>query len=588
MKNRKYFSYSDLKDSNFTKNLFALVNFNETLVKSLEAEPIHQKLRLFYDEREFVNTDCIISRRFAYLYSDPPSIQIPTFYDGWLDIQKPVLLFGIGLGYGLKYLLDKSTIPKLYVYERDKSLLKVALTLNDYASQILTERLVIVPQEEIFTLVGKGIKVILPEPLLFIENQLEYLTISRMIDTGEISSKRAVFFKGTLYILDCATTLFDQGWDVFEIDQAVLGMQKIQQLLDILQPDLVFQINFLNKIEQISTNRVIVVWHIDPIASPIPRVEPSETQNLYIFTHNPEHISTCQELGYTYFEYLPLCAVTHKFFPQKLDSDSQKRFSCDVSFVGSLMSENQHRLLTALFNTLEKLQREDNEAWGKIHDWIIKLISNPPVGSKNLHFIEELQKLLRTHKLPDVVNINESDIYVAAPVEEFLAYLWRKQLISALAPIGIHLWGTEEWKTDFPHNYRGSADHYLDLPKIYIASKINMDISRINQPNIVTMRVFDVLACGGFVLADRNESLLELFKEDWDIVCYDTPGEAVDKINYYLNHESDRMTVAQRGYEKVVKSHTFEHRINHILRRTGLEYRSWKTVDGRQKIEIAN
>ncbi len=566
---RKYFSYSELKNSIFAKNLFSLVEFNSALIKSLQEESIHEHLRLFYDDKGFINADYLISRKFAYLYSKRPSVQIPTFYNEWLDIKKPALLFGIGLGYGLKYLLDQSSIPKIYVYERDKSLLKIALTLNDYASQIVANRLVIVPQEEIFTLAGKGIEAILPEPLLLIENQLEYLTISRMINNGEISSKRAVFFKGTLYVLDCATTLFDQGWDVLEIDQSVLSLQKIQQLLDVLKPELVFQINYLNKIEQISHERAVVVWHIDPIASPIPEVEPSQVNNLYIFTHNPEHLLESQDLGYKHFDYLPLCAVTHKFYPRKLDSRIQKRFGCDVSFVGSLMFENQHRLLTTLFNALEILKKEQNEAWGIIHEWITQIISAPLVGSKDYRIIEELQDILKTHDLPDVIKINDSDIYVAAPVEEFLAYLWRKQVISALVPGGIHIWGTDEWKPDFPQNYRGTADHYLDLPKIYIASKINLDISRINQPNIITMRVFDILACGGFVLADRNESLLEFFKENWDIVCYDTAEEAVDKSNYYLNHESDRIRISQRGYQKVVNSHTFVHRINHILTKTG-------------------
>jgi len=570
MNTRKYISYSDLKDSIFTKNLFALVDSNGPLVMLLEAEQIHDKLRIFNDDKDFANGEYFVNRKFTQFYRDPPKLQIPTFYDEWLDIQKPALLFGIGLGYGLKYLLDKSTIPKLYVYERDKSLLKVALTLNDYASQIVAKRLVIVPQEEIFTLVGKGIEVILPEPLLFRENKVEYLTISRMIKSGNISTRRAVIFSGTLYILDCAVTLYDQGWDVFEIDPDILSTQMTHYLLDVLNPDLLFQINLLYEIEQFSQKRVVVEWEIDPIASPIPPVESSEDRNLFVFTQNPEHIAKYQEMGYSHFEYLSLCANPHKFFPNRLNSDSQKRFGCDVSFGGSLMLETQQTLLTVLLDTLSTLSREENKTWENIHAWITKLISNPPVGSKNLQLIEELENLLKASELPEAVKINESYLVVTAPVAEFLAYLWRKQVVSAIVPFGIHIWGKEEWKNEFAQNYRGKADHYLDLPKIYIASKINLDISRINQPNIVTMRVFDVLACGGFVLADRNETLLELFKEDWDIVCFDTPEEAVDKINYYLNHENDRLTIAQRGYDNVVNSHTFEHRINHILNRTGL------------------
>jgi len=570
MNTRKYISYSNLKDSIFTKNLFALSDFHDTLVKFLVAEQIHNKLRLFYDDKDFVNGEYFVNRKLTQFYRKPPSLQIPTFYDEWLDIQRPALLFGIGLGYGLKYLLEKSTIPKLYVYEQDKGLLKVALTLNDYASQILTERLVIVPQEEIFTLVDKGIEVILPEPLLFGENKVEYLTLSRIIESGNISTRRAVIFSGMLFIFDCAVTLYDQGWDVLEITPTILTAEMTHYLLDALNPDVVLKIDLFDKIEQYSRKRVVVEWEIDPIASRIPTVESSATENLFVFTHNPERISEYQELGYSHFEYLPLCTNPHKFFPNRLDSDSQKRFGCDVSFVGSLMLKTQQNLLTVFLDTLSRLSREERKTWGNIHVWLTKLISNPPVGSKNSRFIEELQNLLKTHKLPDVVKINETDIYVAASVEEFLAYLWRKQVISALVPIGIHIWGAEEWKNDFPKNYRGSADHYLDLQKLYTASKINLDISRIYQPNVITMRIFDVLACGGFVLADRNDALLELFQEDWDIVCYDTPEEASDKINYYLNHESERRTIAQRGYTKVVQSHTFEHRLNHILSKTGL------------------
>ncbi len=571
MKNRNYISYSDLTDSIFTKNLFGLSKINESLIKSLKTEQIHNKLRLFKDDNDFVNGAYFVNKRFCRFFNNPPDKLIPIFFDEWLDLKKPSLLFGIGLGYGLKYLLDNSDIPELYVYERDKSLLKVALTLHDFASQILIRRLVIVPQEEIFTLADKGIDSVLPGPLLFRENKVEYLTISRMLKTGLISNKRAVIFSGSLFIIDCATTLYDQGWDVLEIDQDVLTGQKVQHLLNALNPDLVLQINLQEQIQQYRQNRIVVEWEIDPMASPIPAVDPSENGNLFVFTHNPDRISTYQEKDYSHIEYLPLCANPHKFSPVKLAPDSHKRFGCDVSFVGSLMLDTQQNLLNVLFDTLSILSGDGNKSWEAVHTWITKLTSSPPDGSKKLQLIKELKYLLKASDLPEEVSVNDSYLLVTAPVEEFLAFLWRKQVITAMVPLGIHIWGKEEWKTDFHSNYRGKADHYLDLPKIYRASKINLDISRTSQPNIITMRVFDVLACGRFILADRNETLLELFKEDWDIVCYDTQEEAVDKINFYIHHEIDRTKITERGYEKVVNSHTFAHRLNHILKETGLK-----------------
>ncbi len=567
---RKYISYSDLKKSVFTKNLKAFACPDGTLIKALEAEQIHNKLRLFYEHKDFVNAEYLTDRKYVPFYRNPPDLEIPPIYDEWLQIQQPTLLFGVGLGYGLKYLLEQSTIPKLFVYERDKSLLKAALILHDFAQQLSEERLVIVPQEDIFTIVDKGIEKTIPGHILFRENKIDYLTLSRMIKTGKISTKRAVIFSGTLFILDCAVTLFDQGWDVFVIDPDIMSTEKTHYLLDRLNPDIVIKINLLNKIEQFSQKRAIVEWEIDPIAFQIPPVESAESQNLFIFTHNPDRVSKYQEKGYSHFEYLPLCANPHKFYPRRLDPEARHQFGCDVSFVGSLMLKSQQSFLPKVLDILKKLSREENESWGNIHDWIINLISNPPVMSKNLNLIEELMSLLNSITPPRLLKKQKIYFLIISSIEEYLAYLWRKQVVLALVPMDIHIWGTKEWKTDFPENYRGSADHYLDLPQLYSASKVNLDISRIYQPNIITMRVFDVLACGGFVLADRNESLFELFIEDWDIVCYDTPEEATDKINYYLNHDSDRQTIAERGYDKVKKSHTFENRINYILNKTGL------------------
>ncbi|MFQ5772868.1 MAG: DUF3880 domain-containing protein, partial [bacterium] len=406
MRNRKYIAYSDIKDSIFAKNSFALAELNKPLVEALQAQQIHNKLHLFKDENDFVNGEYLVNNKYCVFYSKPPELQIPIFYDEWLNIKKPALLFGIGLGYGLKYLLNHSAIPKLYVYVRDKSLLKIALTLNDYASQILTERLVIVSQENLFTLADKVIEFILPEPLLFRENKVEYLTISRIIKTGRISTKRAVILSGTLFVLDCATTLFDQGWDVFEIDRALSTPQEVYQSVENLQPDLVFQINLQDEMQKFNQKRVVVEWEIDPMASPIPPVESGGTGKLFIFTHNPDRLLNFQENNYAHCEYLPLCSNPHKFSPTKLDADSQKRFHCDLSFVGSLMFKTQQDLFAVLLDALDKQSREENEGWSKIGAWMQQLISNPPAGCKNSTLLTELKNLLQVSELPDSVRIH--------------------------------------------------------------------------------------------------------------------------------------------------------------------------------------
>ena len=340
--------------------------------------------------------------------------------------------------------------------------------------------------------------------------------------------------------------------------------------IDSLKPALIFKINLLHEIEQLSGERVVVEWEIDPTASPMLSVKPDECQNLFVFSHNLRRVSEFKRAGYPQVEYLPLCASKQKFSRPAGERNPRRGFECDVSFVGSLMLNNQKRLMASLLETIDAISKTEDAAWLEISKWIRNLIARPPVLTKALNVIEQLQGLLNSYKLSDLIIIKDRLYLVTAIVEEFLGYLWRKQVIEAILPFHPYLWGSREWQHDFPEYYQGYADHYLELPRVYLSSKINLDISRIYQPNIVTMRVFDVLVCGGFILADRCEALLDIFKEDWDIVCYDTPEEAVDKINYYLEHEDLRTVIARRGYFKVMNSHTFEHRINYILTRTGL------------------
>jgi hypothetical protein len=69
----------------------------------------------------------------------------------------------------------------------------------------------------------------------------------------------------------------------------------------------------------------------------------------------------------------------------------------------------------------------------------------------------------------------------------------------------------------------------------------------------VTRRIFEGMACGKLVITDRiskEKRLEDLFKENEEIVLYDTKEEALEKINFYLNNEAERERIALNGYRK--------------------------------------
>jgi spore maturation protein CgeB len=79
------------------------------------------------------------------------------------------------------------------------------------------------------------------------------------------------------------------------------------------------------------------------------------------------------------------------------------------------------------------------------------------------------------------------------------------------------------------------------------------------------MRVFDVLACGGFVLAEWSQDLDNLFNIGKEVETYRTINELVQKVEYYLAHRDKAFEIARRGQEVVRKKHTIATRMGYIL-----------------------
>lgn len=71
-------------------------------------------------------------------------------------------------------------------------------------------------------------------------------------------------------------------------------------------------------------------------------------------------------------------------------------------------------------------------------------------------------------------------------------------------------------------------------------------------------------ACGIFQLTDRKylEEHFELGKE---MICYDNPREVKESVRYYLAHHEERMAIAKRAQAKVLRRHTYRHRMQWML-----------------------
>lgn len=102
------------------------------------------------------------------------------------------------------------------------------------------------------------------------------------------------------------------------------------------------------------------------------------------------------------------------------------------------------------------------------------------------------------------------------------------------------------------------------------AASINLAITSGKVPgasrgDFTTGRTFQIPACKGFMLHERNQEVLDLFEEGKEIACYGSVEEIAEKIDYYLAHPEERKAVAEAGYRRCVPAYSDSTRLRELL-----------------------
>ena len=79
-------------------------------------------------------------------------------------------------------------------------------------------------------------------------------------------------------------------------------------------------------------------------------------------------------------------------------------------------------------------------------------------------------------------------------------------------------------------------------------------------------RMYEIPACGVFMLAERNEENVEVFAEGKEAEFFSDRKELLDKIRYYLAHPQQRGVIAEAGYWRCQNSgYSYTQRLHNLL-----------------------
>ena len=125
-------------------------------------------------------------------------------------------------------------------------------------------------------------------------------------------------------------------------------------------------------------------------------------------------------------------------------------------------------------------------------------------------------------------------------------------------------WFWDRYSSTRPY-FRGAA-FGRDQRLAFSGAKIVINLVRRANRDTHGPRTFEIPACGGFMLTDRTDEQCSFLAEDKEAVYFSSTEEMIDKIRYYLAHDSARRRIAEAGYRRITSGkNTYADRLRTIV-----------------------
>lgn len=282
------------------------------------------------------------------------------------------------------------------------------------------------------------------------------------------------------------------------------------------------------------------------------------TNDVRIFDR--QQVLDLERQGVQTVSYLPMAADV-AYYDSLLKDKSAKGYQTDISFVGSLYTEEKQQL----YKRLENLSEYDR---GYL-DGLVQM-QKQTYGSNLLQQMLSPELIARMERVAPLQSHPDAFATKAWYYANFYLYrkvtsLERSEILTMLAKkYDIKVY-THLQNSNIPPQLEKvispEVDYYTQAPFVYRNSKINLNISLRSIGSGIPLRAFDIMGCGGFLLTNFQADFMEFFVPNEDFVYYTDYEDLLAKVDYYLTHDEERERVARNGYEKVKLYHTYEHRI---------------------------
>lgn len=283
----------------------------------------------------------------------------------------------------------------------------------------------------------------------------------------------------------------------------------------------------------------------------------------YVFCFDRIQAESYQKMGFDTVYHLPLGVNVSRYRNVNLSAAQRQKYAAQVSFIGRLY-EGQYPALTEISSSYAKGYMDavigsQQLLYGA---YILNdAIDNSFVEQMNAHF-KELQ--------PDT----KFQLDKAGLVHILDQETSRRERLVLLNLLGSRfdtkLYSTQEYPMLHGVECRGPVNYYHEMPYVFAASDINLNISVKGIQSGIPQRALDVMASGGFLLSNYQQELVEFFSYGEDMAVYESMEDAVEKCYFYLEHEELRREIAKRGQQRVFAEHDLRDKVKAMIEVSGI------------------
>lgn len=308
-------------------------------------------------------------------------------------------------------------------------------------------------------------------------------------------------------------------------------------------------------------NIPVFIWFVD---NPLIALNYGKYNFSDMFTKLVYDRSQCEEmrnLGISKTYHLPLGVDTDYFKPLRLTCEEERRYKADISFVGHSYADRCLILRNVLRNRWPDMPEIINDVIKYSVDLLIHGLNGSGRSTPNV-----LKEAWGHFGINPVYPDSDIEWIMNIIIEHDSGRDYRAELVRPLLKYGIKIYGNKSWSMMLgSYNIHPPVHYFEELPKVYNASSINLNISRTQLVTAVNQRVFDVPACRSFLLTDYKEELEDYFVIGKEIICYKDKEDLNRLVGHYLNYPAQMKKIAEAGYQRVVGDHSYTGRMNRIV-----------------------